>query len=285
MDPVPTGEAGELYTAGDGLARGYLNASDANSGQFLNDPFSDQPRQRMYRTGDLARWRRDGSIEFLGRVDDQVKILGHRVEPGEIESAILRHGQVKQACVVARMDNGSKRLVAYFVPANSTVTPEQLRDFIASQLPRHMIPAFFVALPFLPLSQQGKIDRAALIELDATSKSESAEQSIPESELERTLIQLWQRILKVPEVGLDQNFFDLGGDSLLLVAVHSNLQKALQIQVPITDLFEFSTIRKLAQRLSRPKSASAVAVDAQENGQRQREAFTRFRSRRSGGGL
>ena len=116
------------------------------------------------------------------------------------------------------------------------------------------------------------------------SKPEPAEQGIPESELERTLTQLWQRILKVPEVGLDQNFFDLGGDSLLLVAVHSNLQKALQTQVPITDLFEFSTIRKLAQHLSRAKSASAVAVDAQENGQRQREAFTRFRSRRSGGG-
>ena len=284
MDPVPTGEVGELYTAGDGLARGYLNASDANCGQFLNDPFSDQPRQRMYRTGDLARWRRDGSIEFLGRVDNQVKILGRRIEPGEIESAILRHGQVKQACVVTRIDNGSKRLVAYFVPANSMVTPKQLRDFIASQLPRHMIPAFFVALPFLPLSQQGKIDRAALLELDATSKSESAEQSIPESELERTLTQLWQRILKVPEVGLDQNFFDLGGDSLLLVAVHSNLQKALQTQIPITDLFEFSTIRKLAHHLSRTKSTSAVTVDAQEIGQRQREAFARFRSRRSGGG-
>jgi len=284
MDPVPTGEVGELYTAGDGLARGYLNASDANCGQFLNDPFSDQPRQRMYRTGDLARWRRDGSIEFLGRVDNQVKILGHRIEPGEIESAILRHGQVKQACVVTRIDNGSKRLVAYFVPANSMVTPKQLRDFIASQLPRHMIPAFFVALPFLPLSQQGKIDRAALSELDVMSKSESAAQSIPESELERTLAQLWQRILKVPEVGLDQNFFDLGGDSLLLVAVHSNLQKALQTQIPITDLFEFSTIRKLAQHLSRTKSTSAVTVDAQEIGQRQREAFARFRSRRSGGG-
>src|SRR6266850_6459221 len=284
MNPVSDGAIGELYAAGDGLARGYLNASDTNSSKFLSDPFG-EPKQCMYRTGDLARWRSDGSIEFVGRLDNQVKIRGHRIEPAEIESAILRHGQVKQACVVARTENGSKRLVAYFVPASSALTPEQLRDFIASQLPQHMIPAFFVALPFLPLSQQGKIDRAALLELDATSKSESAEQSIPESELERTLAQLWQRILKVPEVGLDQNFFDLGGDSLLLVAVHSNLQKALQTQVPITDLFEFSTIRKLAQHLSRPKSASAVAVDVQEIGQRQREAFTRFRSRRSGGGL
>jgi len=285
MNPVPVGEIGELYTAGDGLARGYLNASDTNSIKFLHDPFSDQPKERMYRTGDLARWRSDGSIEFLGRLDDQMKILGHRIEPAEIESAILQHGQVKQACVVARIENGGKRLVAYFVPANSAVTPEQLRGFLASQLPQHMVPGFFVALPFLPLSQHGKVDRTALAKLDVASKSEPVAKSVPESELERTLAQLWQRILNVPEVGLDQNFFDLGGDSLLLVAVHSNVQKILQTQIPLTDLFEFSTIRKLAQHLSRTESTSAIASDVQEIGQRQREAFTRFRGRRSGGGL
>jgi aspartate racemase len=285
MNPVPAGEIGELYAGGDGLARGYLNASEPNSSKFLNDPFGDQPKQRMYRTGDLARWRSDGSIEYLGRLDDQVKILGHRIEPAEIESAILRQGQVKQACVVARIENGSKRLVAYFVPVSSTVTPERLRDFIASQLPQHMVPAFFVPLPFLPLSQQGKVDRAALTELDVMSKSESSAKSVPRSDLERTLTQLWQRILKVPEVGLDHNFFDLGGDSLLLVAVHSNLQKSLQTQIPVTDLFEFPTIRRLAQHLTRTDSTSAVTANVQEIGQRQREAFTRFRSRRSGGGL
>jgi len=284
MNPVSDGAIGELYAAGDGLARGYLNASDTNSGNFLSDPFG-EPKQCMYRTGDLARWRSDGSIEFVGRLDNQVKIRGHRIEPAEIESAILRHGQVKQACVVARTENGSKRLVAYFVPASSAITPERLRDFIASQLPQHMIPAFFVALPFLPLSQHGKVDRAALAELDVASKSEPVAKSVPESDLERTIVQLWQRILKLTEVGLDQNFFDLGGDSLLLVAVHSNLQKALQMRIPVTDLFEFPTIRKLAQRLSRTESTSVIAPDVQEIGQRQREAFTRFRSRRSGGGL
>src|SRR6267142_5213136 len=284
MNPVSDGAIGELYAAGDGLARGYLNASDTNSSKFLNDPFG-EPKQCMYRTGDLARWRSDGSIEFVCRLDNQMKIRGHRIEPAEIESAILRHGQVKQACVVARTENGSKRLVAYFVPASSAVTPERLRDFIASQLPQHMIPAFFVALPFLPLSQHGKVDRAALTELDVASKSEPVAKSVPESELERTIVQLWQRILKLTEVGLDQNFFDLGGDSLLLVAVHSSLQKALQMRIPVTDLFEFPTIRKLAQRLSRTESTSVIAPDVQEIGQRQREAFTRFRSRRSGGGL
>jgi non-ribosomal peptide synthetase component F len=285
MNPVRAGEIGELYAGGDGLARGYLNASEPNSSKFLNDPFGDQPKQRLYRTGDLARWRSDGSIEYLGRLDDQVKILGHRIEPAEIESAILRQGQVKQACVAARIENGSKRLVAYFVPVSSAVTPERLRDFIASQLPQHMVPAFFVSLPFLPLSQHGKVDRAALAEFDVMSKSEPAAKSVPKSDLERTLTQLWQRILKVPEVGLDQNFFDLGGDSLLLVAVHSNLQKSLQTQIPVTDLFEFPTIRKLAQHLTRTESTPAVAANVQETGQRQREAFSRFRSRRSGGGL
>lgn len=285
MNPVPAGEIGELYAGGDGLARGYLNASDANSSRFLSDPFDDQPKQRIYRTGDLARWRSDGSIEFLGRVDDQVKILGHRIEPAEIESVILGHGQVKQACVVARTENESKRLIAYFVPASSAVTPEELRNFIASQLPQHMIPAFFVALSFLPLSPNGKVDRAALADLDVASKPVSASKRIPENELERTLVQLWQRILKVPEVGLDQNFFDLGGDSLLLVAVHSNLQKTLQEQISLTDLFEFSTIRKLAQHLGRTEPTSGIASDVQKIGERQREAFTRYRSRRSGGGL
>lgn len=285
INPVPAGKMGELYAAGDGLARGYLNAPDTDSSKFFGDPFGDQPKQRMYRTGDLARWRSDGSIEFLGRLDDQVKILGHRIEPAEIEHAILQHGQVKQACVVARSDNGSKRLVAYFVPTSSPPTPEQLRDFIASHLPQHMVPAFFVSLPVLPLSPHGKVDRAALANLDVPSESEAGAKSTPANELERTLTQLWQRVLKVPEVGLDQNFFDLGGDSLLLVAVHSNLQKTLQTQIPLTDLFEFSTIRKLAQHLGRIGSPSTVTSSAQEVGQRQREAFTRFRSRRSGGGL
>jgi amino acid adenylation domain-containing protein len=284
MNPVPAGEIGELYAGGDGVARGYLNAPEVDSSRFLSDPFGDQPKQRMYRTGDLARWRSDGSVEFLGRVDDQMKILGHRIEPAEIESAILQHGQVRQACVVARTENGSKRLVAYFVPADSPTTAEELRDFIASQLPQHMVPAFFVALPFLPLSQNGKVDRAALAELDIASKPEPAATSIPGSELERTLAQLWQRILKVPKVGLDENFFDLGGDSLLLVAVHSNLHKILNTEVPLTDLFEFSTIRKLAQHLGQTESKSSAVSDVREIGQRQREAFTRFRSHRSGGG-
>jgi acyl carrier protein len=237
----------------------------------------------MYRTGDLARWRADGTIDFLGRTDNQVKILGHRIEPGEIEAALQRHDHVKQVCVVARNDNGAKRLIAYFVPSAPGPTPEQLRDFAVSQLPQHMIPGSFVALEFLPLSENGKVDRAALSNREVAPKTKLSPGGVPASELERTLAQLWQRVLKIQNVGLDDNFFDLGGDSLLLVAVHSNLQKLLQNEIPLTDLFEFSTIRKLARHLGHAESKTAIASESKDRAQRQREAFTRFRGRRNGG--
>jgi acyl carrier protein len=192
---------------------------------------------------------------------------------------------VKQACVVERAENGSKRLAAYFVPSISGPAPEELRDFVSSQLPQYMIPAFFVALPSLPLSEHGKVDRAALTKLDITRKHESAPADLAEGELERTLAQLWQRVLKLPNVGLEDNFFDLGGDSLRLVAVHSNLQKILQTEIPLTDLFEFATIRKLARHLGHTESKGEPLSDAQQRAQRQREAFSRFRGQRSGGDL
>jgi non-ribosomal peptide synthetase component F len=285
MNPVSVGEVGELYAAGDGVARGYLNDSDGTTGKFLLDPFTEELNQRMYRTGDLARWRPDGSIEFVGRADTQVKILGHRIEPAEIEAALQRHGQVKQASVVVHMENGSKRLVAYFVPSSSGPTGEELRDFAASQLPQHMVPAFLVELSALPLSDNGKVDRAALSKLEIVPNKVPGRPNAPASELERTLVQLWQRILNVPTAGLDDNFFDLGGDSLLLVAVHSNLQKTLKTEIPVTDLFEVPPIRKLAEHLGEAKSTSSKLSDAQERARRQREAFMRFRGRSSDGEL
>jgi acyl carrier protein len=183
------------------------------------------------------------------------------------------------------MENGSKRMAAYFVPSSSGPTGEELRDFATSQLPQHMVPAFFVELSALPLSDNGKIDRAALSKLEIAPKQAAGPTSAPTSELERTLVQLWQRVLKVPSVGFDENFFDLGGDSLLLVAVHSNLQKTLQTQIPVTDLFEFPTIRKLAKHLGEAKSISPKLSDAQQRARRQREAFMRFRGRGSDGEL
>ena len=283
MNPVSSGQIGELYAGGDGVARGYLNDPDATSASFLPDSFSEESFGRMYRTGDLARWRPDGTIEFVGRVDNQLKILGYRVEPAEIEAALLRHGRVKQVCVVARVENGAKRLIAFFVPTISGPTPEELRAFAESQLPQHMVPAFLVTLQTLPLSNNGKVDRAALGKLDISPKSGSSKNGAPSNDLERTLMHLWQRALNVSTVGLDDNFFDLGGDSLLLLAVHSHLQKTLQKEIRVTDLFEFPTIRKLASHLGRATSKSPHLSDAQENARRQREAFARFRGRGSGG--
>jgi amino acid adenylation domain-containing protein len=290
MNPVAPGEIGDLYAAGDGVARGYLNDPDTTAAKFLLDPFTADPfpadaSQRMYHTGDLARWRPDGTIEFLGRVDAQVKILGYRIEPSEVEAALQRHAQVKQACVIARAENGGKRLAAFFVPSDSGPTPEELRAFALSQLPQHMVPAFFASLPALPLSDNGKVDRAVLSRLDIAPKPKQdlATASVPGSEIEPILTQLWQRVLNVPAVGLDDNFFDIGGDSLLLVSVHSNLQKTLQTKIPVTDLFEFPTIRKLAAHLGPAKSNSGAFSDARERAQRQREVFARSRRRGSGG--
>jgi acyl carrier protein len=288
MNPVAPGEIGDLYAAGDGVARGYLNDPDATAAKFLLDPFTADPfptdaSQRMYHTGDLARWRPDGTIEFMGRVDAQVKILGYRIEPAEVEAALQRHAQVKQACVIARTENGGKRLAAFFVPSDSGPTPEELRAFALSQLPQHMVPAFFASLPALPLSDNGKVDRAVLSRLDIARKQDIPTASVPGSEIERILAQLWQGVLNVPAVGLDDNFFDLGGDSLLLVSVHSNLQKTLQTKIPVTDLFEFPTVRKLAVHLGPAQSNAGAFSDAKERAQRQREVFARSRRRGSGG--
>jgi amino acid adenylation domain-containing protein len=280
---VSVGERGELYAAGDGVARGYLNDPEGTERSFVSDPFAEDPHQRMYRTGDLARWRPDGTIEFLGRLDNQVKVLGFRIEPAEIEGVLQRHKNVKQACVIVRDENEAKRLIAYFVPSRPNLRPDELRDFVASQLPQHMVPVLFVPLSSLPLSEHGKIDRAALAKLDIHTNRDAAPLSPAGTELERTLAQLWQRILTIPSVGLDDNFFDLGGDSLSLVAVHSNLQKTLQTQISLTDLFEFTTIRKLAKHLSHLQSQSTAESDPQERARRQREAFIRFRNRNSGG--
>jgi len=283
MNPVSHGEPGELYAAGDGLARGYLNDPEGTAAKFVKNPFGADTHGRMYRTGDLAQWREDGTLEFLGRVDDQVKILGYRIEPGEIEAVLRACEGVKQVCVVPRTEsNGSKRLIAYYVSSVAGPAPDRLRNAAAQTLPQHMIPALFIPLDSLPLSTNGKTDRAALAQLEIQAKSTPIES--PNAGIEHTVAQLWQRTLNVPHVALDDNFFDLGGDSLLLVAVHSNLQKALGIEIPVTDLFEFTTIRKLAGHLSKQQPSGTELAEAQQRAKRQREAFVRLRTHRANGG-
>lgn len=284
MSRVSPGVTGELYAGGDGVARGYLNDPEATSAKFLRDPFSTEPNARMYCTGDLARWRGDGTIDFLGRVDSQVKILGHRIEPGEVETVLRMHSGVQQVCVVSYSgEDGNKRLVAYFVPvANSGVSPRELRAFLAGKLPPYMLPALFVEMAALPLSANGKVDRRALPEPIFTAEPPSSSDTST-TLAEKTIEALWKRILRVERVGIDDNFFDLGGDSLLLVAVHSNLQKTLQMKIPVMDLFEFTTVRALARHLEDQNPATPSFSETQEQARKQRDAFARQRGRRAGG--
>ncbi|PYO49941.1 MAG: hypothetical protein DMD72_03665 [Gemmatimonadetes bacterium] len=210
--------------------------------------------------------------------------MGHRIEPGEVETVLCSHADVRQACVITHSDGvDSKRLIAYYVASStSRATPSDLRDFLTSKVPSYLIPALFVPLASLPLSPNGKVDRAALpgplFSPDADGISES-----PKTKLEQALIDVWRRVLCLERVGLDDNFFDLGGDSLLLVAVHSNLQKILQTEIPVVDLFEFTTIRTLARRLGQAAPAGPSFAQVQRQAQRQREAFARRRERRAGG--
>ncbi len=282
LQPVPPGAIGELYAAGDGIARGYLNNPDATNGKFLADPFSETPAARMYRTGDLARRRTDGVIEFHGRVDDQIKILGHRVEPGEVEAALGTNDRVRQICVAPYTDeSGSRRLVAYYVAAtDSPVSAEELRMFLAEKLPQYMIPATFIPLSALPLSPNGKVDRAMLPKPSFLSRQNAVYPEPQGNQLEMAISSVWSRILGTKEVQLDSNFFDLGGDSLLLVAVHSNLQKELKLEIQITDLFEFTTVRALARHLAGIMPDRPVSSEVQDRALKQRKAFARQRDRR-----
>ena len=280
--PVPPGTAGELYTAGDGLARGYLNNPEATNEKFPRNPFAAGSDARMYRTGDLACWRSDGVIEFLGRADNQVKIHGHRIEPGEVEIALAAHEHVKQSCVVSHHgENGSKRLVAYYVSSHSGLKEAELRKFLAGKLPEFMIPALFIAVKSLPLTPNGKVDRSALAAPGIPVRTDAA-MGPAATQLEQTIFDVWRKSLDIDQFGVTDNFFDLGGNSLLLVAVHASLEKMLQVALPITVLFEFTTVQSLAHHLAGQISAQPSLSEAQQRAQKQRAAFARQRERRIG---
>jgi non-ribosomal peptide synthetase component F len=277
FQPVVHGGVGELFAGGDGVARGYLNAPELTSEKFFADPFSSETGARMYRTGDLARWLPDGAIEFLGRRDNQVKILGHRIELGEIEAALGQHPGVRQACLTVSTDpTGNKRLVAYYIPGNNGSSGlAELKDFLSSKLPSYMVPAFFISMSSFPLTPNGKVDRAALP--DPTATKPNTETKTHGSELEEQIAALWKEVLGTQRVGLDDNFFDLGGDSLLIVAVHSQLQKMLQREIQVTDLFEYVTVRSLARHLSASAPVTPSFSAAQEQARKQREALAKNR--------
>nr|UXB94742.1 non ribosomal peptide synthetase [Pseudomonas cichorii] len=245
QQPVPLGVTGELYIGGDGVALGYLNRADLTEQVFVTDPFSNDPTARLYRTGDLACWLADGSVEYRGRNDNQVKVRGFRIEPGEIEARLARHEAVKDAVVLVREDvPGDKRLVAYFTSTVAEVDLEALRTHLQSQLPDYMVPAAYVHLDSLPLTNNGKLDRKALPAPDQQALISRGYEA-PQGETETTLAQIWAEVLQVERVGRFDHFFELGGHSLLAVKLIEKMrQQGLSADVRV--LFGQPTLMALA---------------------------------------
>jgi len=282
FEPVPVGVAGELLIGGAGVVRGYLNRPELTAERFIDDPLS--PGSRVYRTGDLVRWRADGRLEFLGRLDHQVKIRGHRIELGEIEAIVEQHASVREAAVIAREDvPGDKRIVAYVVSRTGQRSdPAEIRQTVGARLPEYMIPSHVVVLDRLPRTPNLKIDRKALPAPDHGA-APTASYVQPGNELEQTIAGIWQEMLRVSQVGVNDNFFDIGGHSLLTVKVHSRLRAAIDRPVSITDLFRFPTIRSLAEHLGGAAPAAATTEVSQARADARREAMQRRRGRRPAG--
>jgi amino acid adenylation domain-containing protein/non-ribosomal peptide synthase protein (TIGR01720 family)/FkbM family methyltransferase len=254
LQPVPPGVPGELFISGEGLARGYLGSSSLTAERFLPNPFTSSPGARMYRTGDLARHRHDGLLEFLGRLDSQVKVRGFRIELAEVESSLLSHPSLREAVVVAREDSpGLKRLVAYFT--GEALGPESLRSFLSQRLPEYMVPSAFVHLAALPLTSHGKVDRKALPAPD--SRPELAQSFVaPRDEVERKLASIWATVLRLERVGVHDNFFQLGGDSISSLQVISRARQQ-GLHLSPKQLFQHQTVAELAPRLTSTRATQA----------------------------
>nr|WP_230598929.1 non-ribosomal peptide synthetase [Xanthomonas albilineans] len=245
QQPVPTGVSGEIYIGGAGVARGYRNRKELSDARFMPDPFATDGG-RMYRTGDLGRWREDGVLEFIGRADAQLKIRGYRVEPGEVEAALLHHPAIASAAVLGHRDsNGTMHLVAYLVAADGATLPalDALRKQLQGRLPDHMMPSTCITLPTLPLTPNGKLDRKAL---PLPEKTSAQRYVAPRNELEQRLVALWQSMLKVERVGIHDNFFELGGNSLTAAELLARFPSQFGIELPLGSLFQASTVAGLA---------------------------------------
>lgn len=259
MQPAPIGVAGELCVGGVSVGRGYLNDLEQTRRNFLCDPFSDRRGTRLYRTGDLARWRADGTLEFLGRVDHQVKIRGHRIELEEIEHVLVGHPQIQNAVVLARDDlGGEARLFGYIVTADSPEPdPSELRDFLKTRLPEYMIPTGFIFLKCLPLTAHGKVNRAALASIHQGIKVARANFMAPRDPTEKVVAGIWADLLKVDAIGVFDNFFDLGGHSLLAGRVLAQVTDSFGVSLPLRTLFEAPSVAALARQINKARVAQS----------------------------
>jgi acyl-CoA synthetase (AMP-forming)/AMP-acid ligase II len=280
LQPVPVGVAGELYLGG-ALARGYLNRPDLTAERFIPNPITSlascspfpegeamgvrEVGERMYKTGDLGRYLEDGSIEFLGRADDQVQIRGFRVEPGEIETVLAQHPGVRTALVLAQ-DTGrepdQKRLVAYVVPSREPApTISELRNFLQQELPLYMLPSAMLRLDALPLLPNGKVDRQALLALEQSGSELKGIYVAPRSPVEEMLASMWAELLGLEKVGIYDNFFELGGHSLLAARLVSRTREDLAVELSLTSIFEKQTIAELALWVENGGDSDAHALD------------------------
>ena len=260
MQPVPIGVPGELHIGGAGLARGYLNRPELTAEKFISNPFG---KGRLYKSGDLARYLEDGNIEYLGRIDNQVKVRGFRIELGEIEMALMSSPDVQEAVVTVREDTpGDTRLIAYVVPHEITqdFTTQHLRSALHTTLPEYMLPNVFMVLETLPLTPNGKIDRKALPEPDLQRPELTGKYVAPGTATEEQLVELWQEILHVDQVGIYDNFFELGGHSLLATQLVSRIRQFFTVELPLRSLFELTTVAEQAAFINEKQNSDTEQI-------------------------
>ncbi len=280
LQPVPAGVPGELYIGGDGVVRGYLGRPELTAQRFVKDPFQGEGA-RMYRTGDLVRFRTDGVLEFIGRTDHQVKVRGYRIELGEIETQLSRADGVREAVVIVREDTpGNVRLVGYVVPQGADPDIGALKNHLRTDLPEYMVPTAFAVMKAMPLTPNGKVDRKALPNPDElAAQQETVEYVAPENETEAKIAEVWQKTLGKDKVGIDDNFFDIGGHSLLVVRMHRELKVHFEQTIALTDLYRFPTIRGFTDFLSTGGVSEGVKASGDRAAKR-KEAMQHRRRRR-----
>jgi amino acid adenylation domain-containing protein len=262
LNPVPVGVTGELFVGGDGLARGYLNRPDQDAEAFIPNPFSDSRGDRLYRTGDLARYLPDGQIAFMGRSDEQVKIRGYRIEPNEIVMRLNQYSGVQASQVVAREEaSGEKRLVAYLVSSESQLTRSALQDYLRSYLPDYMVPVAFVRLEALPLKASGKVDRALLPDPSADNTIEDDVYIAPRTAVERRVVSILAELLGTERVGVNDNFFFLGGHSLLGTQLIARARDSFRVELPLRTVFDRPTAAELSAEIERMLRMDGINAD------------------------
>lgn len=278
LNPVPKGSKGEIFIAGLGLARGYLNQQDLTDERFIDLSINDMPLVRMYRTGDYGRILSDGNLEFLGRIDSQVNIRGYRIELSEIESIIHQCEWVKAAAVIVETYQGSDRLVAFFSTISRSYDVLSLKKYLSQILPIHMLPSVLIPIEQFPRNSNGKINREILLHIAKNHKKETIQNDSPQTKLEQEIYQIWKDVLAIESFGCNENFFDLGGSSLNIAIVQTRIDTHLNKKISLLELLQHPTITKLSNYLDKKKPTS-ISSSNQEIAINRRNSFKRFKTR------